>query len=214
MNPRSLSILLFLLCVCVCVCDMCVLVAQSFSTLCDSMDCSPTVSSVHEILHAKVLEWVAISFSRGSSQPKDWAQVSCIAGRFFTNWINRETPLFLLSRCNIKSFCLPCSSSSASVQSLQLLSHVKLLRPTDCTTPGFPVHHQLPEIAQTHVHHSMVMPSIHLILYCPHLLQNSIFPCIRVFFNGSVFHIWWLKLSIKQNFWGSFTQLMLDWLVD
>ena len=114
-------------CVFVCVCDMCVLVAQSFSTLCDSMDCSPTVSSVHEILHAKVLEWVAISFSRGSSQPKDWAQVSCIAGRFFTNWINRETALFLLSRCNIKSFCLPCSSSSASVQSLQLLSHVKLL---------------------------------------------------------------------------------------
>ena len=50
------------------------------------MDCSPPGSSVHEILQATVLEWVAISFSRGSSRPRDWTQVSSTAGRFFTNW--------------------------------------------------------------------------------------------------------------------------------
>ena len=48
------------------------------------MDCSLPVSSVHGILQAGKLEWVAISFSRGSSQPRDQTQVSCIAGRLFT----------------------------------------------------------------------------------------------------------------------------------
>ena len=58
--------------VCVCVC---VLVAQSCPTLCDPMEYSPPGSSVHGILQPRTLEWVAISFSRGSSQPRDWTQV-------------------------------------------------------------------------------------------------------------------------------------------
>ena len=62
-----------------------VLVAQSCPTLCYSMDCSPPGSSVHGILQARILEWVAITFSRGSSWPRDWTQASCIAGRFFTS---------------------------------------------------------------------------------------------------------------------------------
>ena len=60
--------------------------------LCDPMDCSPPGSSIHEILQARILEQVAISFSRGSSQPRDWTQVSCVAGRFFTLWATREAP--------------------------------------------------------------------------------------------------------------------------
>ena len=58
-------------------------VTQSCPTLCDPVDCSPRGSSVHGILQAGVLEWVAISFSRGSSRPRDRTQVSCIAGRRF-----------------------------------------------------------------------------------------------------------------------------------
>ena len=46
--------------------------------------------TVHEILQARVLEWVAFPFSRGSSQPGDWTQVSCIVGGFFTSWATRE----------------------------------------------------------------------------------------------------------------------------
>ena len=53
---------------------------------------SPPVSSLHGILQARILEWVAIPFSRGSSQPRDRTQVSCIAGRFFTFWATREVP--------------------------------------------------------------------------------------------------------------------------
>ena len=60
-------------------------VAQSCPTLCDSMD-----YIVHGILLARILECVAVPFSRGSSQPKDWTQVSCITGRFFTSWVTRD----------------------------------------------------------------------------------------------------------------------------
>ena len=54
------------------------------------MDCSPPGSSVHGIFQARALEWVAISFSRGSSQPRDRTRVSHIAGRRFTVWATRE----------------------------------------------------------------------------------------------------------------------------
>ena len=66
--------------------------AQSCLTLYNPMDCSPR-SSVPGILQARILEWVASSSSRGSSQPRDWTLiscVSCIAGRFFTHWAIRE----------------------------------------------------------------------------------------------------------------------------
>ena len=66
------------------------LVTQSCLTLCDPMDCSLPGSSVHGILQIRILEWVAFSFSRGSSQPRDQTQVSCIAGRLFTIWATRE----------------------------------------------------------------------------------------------------------------------------
>ena len=63
-----------------------VLVTYSCPTLCNTMDSSPPSSSVHGILQARIMEWLAIPFSRGSSQPRDWTQVSCITGRFFTIW--------------------------------------------------------------------------------------------------------------------------------
>ena len=67
-----------------------VLVTHSSSTLLGPIDCSSVGSSVHGIFQVRILEWVAIPFSRGSSQPKDQTWVSCIAGRFFTIWTTRE----------------------------------------------------------------------------------------------------------------------------
>ena len=64
----------------------CVKVAQSCPTLCNPMDCSLPRSSVHGILQTRILQWVAVPFSRGSSQPTDQTQISHIAGRFFTSW--------------------------------------------------------------------------------------------------------------------------------
>ena len=60
-----------------------VLIVQSCSTLCDPQDCSLLCSSVRGILQTKILEWVAIPFSRGSSQPRDWTQVSHIVRRLY-----------------------------------------------------------------------------------------------------------------------------------
>ena len=65
-------------------------VYQSCPTLCDPMGCSLTGSSVHGIFQARILEWVAISFSRRSSQPRDWTWVSWVVGRRFTIWATRE----------------------------------------------------------------------------------------------------------------------------
>ena len=65
-------------------------VVQSCPTLCNPVDCSPPGSSFHGIFQARILEWVAISFSRGSSRPRDRTQVSHIAGRCFNLWATRE----------------------------------------------------------------------------------------------------------------------------
>ena len=65
-------------------------VAQSCPTLCNPKDSSLPGSSVHGIFQARVLEWVANSFSRGSSRPRDRTQVSCTVGRCFTIWATRE----------------------------------------------------------------------------------------------------------------------------
>ena len=86
----------------------------------------------------------------------------------------------------------------------------------DCSTPGLPVHHQLPEFTQTHSIES-VMPSSHLIL-CHPLLPPSIFPSIRVLSNESVLHIRWpeywsFSFSINpSNEYSELISFRIDWL--
>ena len=70
-----------------------VLVTQSCLTLSYPMNWDSPGSSIHGIIQARILEWVAISFSRGSSWPRDGTQVFCIAGRLFTVWVIREAQL-------------------------------------------------------------------------------------------------------------------------
>ena len=72
------------------------LVTQSCLIRCDPTDCSPPDFSVHGILQAKILQWVAISFSRGCSWPRDWIWVSCIVGRFFNVGATREAKISCL----------------------------------------------------------------------------------------------------------------------
>ena len=67
-------------------------VTQSCPTLYNPMNYSPPVSSIQRIFQARMLEWAAFPFSRGSSQPRDWTQVSHITGRFFIIWASRERP--------------------------------------------------------------------------------------------------------------------------
>ena len=87
----------------------------------------------------------------------------------------------------------------------------------DCSTPGFSVHHQLPKLAQTHVH--QVSDAInHLTLCCPLLLLPSIFPSIRVFSNESALHIRWPKFwsfsfnISPSNEYSGLISFRMDWL--
>ena len=76
------------------------LVIQSCLSFCDPMDYSPPDSSVHGILQARILELVAIPFSRGSSWPRDQTWVSCTAGGFFTIWATKEALWTTLKETN------------------------------------------------------------------------------------------------------------------
>ena len=145
------------------------------------MDCI-----VHGTLQARILEWVAFPFSRGSSQPRDRTQVSHIAGGIFTNWATREAQEYwsgwpIPSPGNLSNPGIEPRSPSLQADSLPnelwgilLLSSVAQLCPTlcdpmNCSTPGFPVYPQLPELAQTQVHwvgnviqpsHPLLAPSL------------------------------------------------------
>ena len=84
-KSHCLQCFLLLLPSSVCACSV-------LGTLCNPTDCGPPGTSVHGILQARILEWVAISFSKGSSRPRYWTLVFCTAGSFFTIWATREAP--------------------------------------------------------------------------------------------------------------------------
>ena len=95
----------------------CYLFAKSWPTLCNPTDCSPPYSFVHGISQARIPEWVAISFSRGSSQPRDRTWVSWIASRFFYCLSHQGCSSLAcahaqlrLSLCNLRNCSLPGSS--------------------------------------------------------------------------------------------------------
>ena len=69
------------------------------------MNCSPLAFSVHGILRVRILEWVAISFSRGSSRPKDQTRISCIAGIFFTTEPPGIPQIFLIINLVVSQIC-------------------------------------------------------------------------------------------------------------
>ena len=98
-------------------------VAQSCLTPCDPMDCSLSGSSVHGIFQARVLEWIAISFSRGSSQTRKQNRVSCIAGRGFYRLSHQGSPKH--------------HAAAAAAKSLQ--SCPTLCDPIHSSPPGSPV---------------------------------------------------------------------------
>ena len=105
---------------------------------------------------------------------------------------------------------------SVQFSSVQLLSCVQLCNPMDCCPSGFPVHHQLPELAQTHVHRvsDAIQPSQPLL---PLLFPPSIIPSIRVFSNESVLRIRWPKywnfsFSISpSNEYSGLISFRIDW---
>ena len=117
-------------------------------------------------------------------------------------------PIFPLHSTSVSKGLSPFSSVTQSC--------LILCDPMDCSMPGFPVHHQLLELAQTHVHR--VSDAIQLHILCCPLLLPSIFPSISIFSNESVFHIRWPKywrfsfsISPSKEYSGLIS-LRMDWL--
>jgi len=151
------------------------------------MDCSLPGSSIHGIIQARILESVAVPFSRGSSQPRDRTLIFYIAGRFCTVWVTREIKLASSSigpkngKILNTKFLFDLLSSCFSIHSrLQISFFLFLLllfsgqdmsnslRPHRLSTSGFSVLHCLPGFAQSHIHwvndaiqssHTVLLPS-------------------------------------------------------
>ena len=156
-------------------------------TRCNPIDCSPPGTSVHWILQARILERVTMPFFKGSSRQRDLTHISHVS------CIGRHVLYHSVSQSCLTPW-----------------------EPMDCSMPGFCVHHQLPELAQTHVHR--VGGAIqHLILCHPLFLLPSIFPNIRVFSNESVLRIRWPKhwsfgFSISpSNEYSGLISFRIDW---
>ena len=157
-----------------CFVGCCCLVTKSCLTLCDPIDCSPPGSTVHGIFQARILQWVAISFSRGSSRPRDPTYMSCIGMWILYHWATTETLICIFS-------------------SVQSLSRVWLF-----ATPWIAAHQASLSITNSRSSLRLtsiesVMPSSHLILCRPLLLLPPIPPSIRVFSNESVLRMRWPK---------------------
>ena len=171
--------------------DMCVCV-QLCPTLCDPLDCSRSGSSGHGISQGRILEWVAISYSRGSSWPRNWTCLCCVS------CIGRQI-LYHCTTCVSIQFSGSVVSDSATPwtaagqASLSITNFWSLLKLMSIES---------------------VMPSNQLILCHFLLLLPPIFPSIRVFSNKSVFHIRWLKywsFSISpSNEYSGLISFMMD----
>ena len=150
------------------------------------MDSGPPGFSVHGILQARILKWVAISFSRGSSQPRDWTWVSCITGRCFNLWATTEA---------IPSY--PSVQFSHSVVSDSWRPHESQHARPPCPLPNPRVYsHSCPWSRWCH--------SSHLILCWSLLHLPPVPPSIRVFSNESTLCIrlpkyWSFSFSISPS---------------
>ena len=123
---------------------------QSCVTLCDPMDCSPPGSSLHGNLQERILEWVAMPLSRGSSRPRDWTQVSCgsLSSLFSVNYFS--------------TFWLPSqwSHPSLSITINSWLLELDFKNPTHWLSPPIPL-----AVSNFHVLQSLQLIALKAIIF-------------------------------------------------
>ena len=154
---------------------------QSCLTLCDPADCSPPGSSIHGILQARILEWVSVTSSRGSS-PTQGSNPSLL---HILHWQAGSLPLAPPGKpTNVNRF----SSVAQSCPSL--------CDPMDCSMPGFPVHHQPPKFTQTHVNPvgDAIQPSHPLSSPSPPAFSARENPWIRGI--GATLPVWGIAVDV------------------
>ena len=161
-------------------------VAQSCSTLHNPTDCSPPGSSVHGIFQEIILEWVALSYSREPSQPRDQTRIS----HAFLNWQAGSKPLHHLGS--------PIMFLDQQDISVTLVIVVQSLQPHGLQLARLSCPSLSLELAQTHVRWigDAIQPCHPLLLLLP---LPSFFPRIRVFSNELALHIRWPKVLELQH---------------
>ena len=175
-----MNVTLVCVCVCVCVCS----VTKSHPTLLQPTDCNLAGSSVHGISQARILECVAIFYSRGSSNT-GIEHMSLSLSDGFSTTEPPGKPLLAVQFSSVTQSCLTlCDPWTAAHQA----------------SLSFTISWSLLKLMSI----ELVMPTNHLILCCPHLLLPSVFPSIRVFSNESVLHIrlpknWSFSFSISSS---------------
>ena len=165
------------------------LVAQLYPTLCDPVDRSPPGSSVHGILQARILEWIAIPFSRGTSWPRGQTLVSCIAGRFFTIWATGKTlPTSHTWLWNVERWTVLCSVTQLC---LTLCNHL------DCSLPDSSVH-EIFSGKNTGVSGHFLLPGIFPIQESKlHLWVSWIHR--QILYHCATWEVWLIILYKKQS---------------
>ena len=167
------------------------------------MDCSPPGSFVYGIFQARILERVAISFSRVSSWLRDWICVSCICRWILYCWATWEACVAHLLTCYFNQHFLNTSYVLGVIVILSL-SHVRLFVTSWTAARQAPLSSTTSRSLLKLMSIELVMPSNHLILCCPLLPLPSIRPSIRVFFNELALHIRWPKywsFSFRTLWW-------------
>ena len=132
------------------------LVAKLCPTLCDPIDCNPPGSSVRGISQSRILEWVAIFFSRGSSPPRDRAHVSYIRRRVLYHWATRNGWVVLTQSCPALCGHVDCSLPGSSVHGVlqrECWSEQPFLSPGDFPDPGLEPASSVPPTLAGGFHH-------------------------------------------------------------
>ena len=181
----------------------------------------PWCSSVHGTLQARILSGLLFASPRDiPDQGIKPGSPALQADSLLSHWAGKPLVAFItyhtISFSKFYDYWLLSFNHSRMFSSVQLLSHVWLCNTMDSSMPGFPVHHQLPELTQTHVH--QVGDAIQTTHLCSLLLLLSIFPSIRVFSNESVLSInlpnYW-NFSFSISLFSEYSRLIsftIDWL--
>ena len=208
---------------------------QSCLALWNPMNGSAPGSFVHGILKARILKWVAIPSSRGSSQPRDRTHIS-----YLLHWQAGSLPLAPPGKMTMVVLKVWLPSTDCGVRSLikagdlqrqdksslvadsvhfsSVAQSCLTLRETmDCSTPGFPVHHQLPELTQTHVHwvSDAIQPSHPLLSPSPPTFNLSQPQGLFQWISSSIRwpKYWSFSFSISpSNEYSGLISFRIDWL--
>ena len=164
-------------------------------TLCDAMDYSPPGSSVHGILQARILEWIAIHFSRESSWPRDQTWVSYITGKFFTIWAHQGSPVSG-TKSSLPSKAAKCFYWSHSFLLLHITIrwHLFFLFPSVIPIPS--IAHKTPTLGRIHANLNTSFSFIHdvpatgLLQADPQTLRLDL--GLKVFFTPSIWMVQFL----------------------